>query len=233
MADKIIGKVPRKMKDYSNTRERLERAEDEIKKARLSREQSQREEDAQQRQKLERQSPRASRVNFVDLLNGQSDQRTARELPGALVLEGIRRQQDIGRKSAADHNASYAQYELKKLAEDFDRLNRSAMPVRAGGGYGEARIVETLAVKPRGNFDFDASRDPGRRQDSQFGNWQDEFAPRLTADRVRDADGSLRGGNRDHWASGDVEAVDTGWMLAEAKRLVEAVRQRSYGRGRV
>ena len=78
-------------------------------------------------------------------------------------------------------------------------------------------------------FNFQSSeRDP---VDFRF-EWADG-APKLNAGRIADAEGRLRSADRrarDNWASGRVEAVDTSWMLREARRLLEAVRDREYGR---
>jgi hypothetical protein len=210
-----------------STRERLEKSEQDIRKARLEREHEQREGDRAQRERLERQSPSGSRLSLVDILNGHSRERAASE-GGLDVITKLRADQELGRRTASQHNRSYERFEK---SADFNRL----MPVNSGGSYGEARLVETRAVKPRGQFDFDAGRDPGRRQDSQF-QWSDKFDPPGRVGRVRDAAGSMDADARtraDHWSGQGLHGIDPAFLLDVARRLIEIVNSPRYARGRV
>ena len=92
--------------------------------------------------------------------------------------------------------------------------------IRGGQRYG-------IHSAPSG-FNFQPS-DPGQVRDSRF-EWA-EGAPELRAGRVRDAEGRLRSSDaraRDHWSSGRVKPIDPEFLLEIARKIIEAVRQRSY-----
>jgi len=201
------------MNDDTDTRSRLAKAEQEIRKSRATREDRQREEDAQQRQRLERQSPSGARRSLVSMLNGTERERAGVASPSLDFMTKLREDQDLARRSPRFEKGS----------------------VEAGASYGSARLPEpSRAAKPGSNFDW-RDGEPGNPYGSRF-EWDQRFDPPRRVARVPDAAGRLNSNDaraRDLWASGNVEAVDTGWMLAEAKRLLEAVRRKEYGRGRV
>jgi len=157
--------------------------------------------------------------SLVDLLNGVGQERAARELPGVLMLEGIRKQQQLGRRTAADHNRAHERFEK---SEAFNRLHPG---LRRAYGDGRQDASGKWETGPRGNFDFDAARDPGRRQNSSF-QWSDEFAPPQGVSQVRDSAGRVRGDNEGgrHFAVGEPEGIDPSFLLDVARALIEAVR---------
>jgi len=60
-----------------------------------------------------------------------------------------------------------------------------------------------------------------------FNRLHPESLGKAPATRVRDAAGSLDGGARDQWPSGEISAIDAEWLLAAARALIEAVRARA------
>ena len=63
------------------------------------------------RNRLEQGSPTWARRNFADILNGLVADSASRELPGLAALEGVCKRQQLGYRTAADHNAAYRRYE--------------------------------------------------------------------------------------------------------------------------
>ena len=173
------------------------------------------EDDKATRARLERASPRAPRRNFVDILNGETRGRV-----GEIGLEGIakirdRYQYDGGRRTAAQHNAAHERFEK---SADFNRLHPASRS----------------HLRRASDFDLRPGEEPGNPFGSRF-QWSDEFAPPQGVRRVPDARGSVQGDNERgrHFAGGEPGAVDLDWMLEAARMLIEAVRSRGYGRGRV
>jgi hypothetical protein len=178
------------MEGFMNTRDRLQGSEEQIRKARSDREREQREGDRRQREALERQSSSASRRSLCDILNGFSRQRAPME-GGLDLISEIRKQQLFGRRTAQEHNRKHDALAKSGTFESFIARN-TPMPVEAGGSRGEARLPERRAVKPRGNFEIDAS-DPGN-EPGRF-SWQDKYTPPERAKILGDSAGSLRGGH--------------------------------------
>jgi len=56
------------------------------------------------RNRLEKGSPSAARRDFAGILNAMVADAAAREMPGLAALEGIRKGQRYGYKTAVDHN---------------------------------------------------------------------------------------------------------------------------------
>ena len=216
-----------------NTRDVLAKAERQINEARRKGEDEIRAGDRAQRERLERASPSGARRSFVDLLNGQSDQRASRELPGAIALDGIRKQQELGRRTPQEHNRVHDRLAKSGAFDAF--IARNATPVGAGASYGEARLPERRVAGPRGNFDFRPG-EPGNNLGSRF-EWSDEFVPPEGVGRVPDARGRVRGddvGGR-HFSDGEPESViaDLKWLLSATRALIAAVNSREYARNRV
>jgi hypothetical protein len=118
------------------------------------------------RERLEKMSPSAGRRNFATILNAMVADAAGREMPGLVALEGIRKAQRLGRRTAADYNRTYAKFERADLSE---------------------------------------------------------------ARRLLDAAGRLASGDpraRDHWSSGEPEAIAAEWLLTAARALVAAERER-------
>ena len=176
------------MDNFENTRDQLARCEHEINAAREKREQQERSEARSQRERLEKQSPSGARRGLVNLLNDMEHERAAVAAPGLDVITKIREQQKYGYKTDSDHNRTYAR--LEKSA-DFNRLHPLSRSVQAGVSYGEARLPESRAVKPRGNFDFGPG-EPGNKDGSRF-EWDQRFDPPRRVGIVPDAAGRLVG----------------------------------------
>jgi len=175
-------------------------------------------------------------------------ERAAVAAPGLDVITKLRADQQLGRRTAEQHNAAHARFEkaggVEGFGEALDRLHPLSRSVPAGVSYGEARLPESRAVKPRGNFDFGPG-EPGNRDGSGF-EWDQRFDPPRRVGIVPDAAGRLRGDGRarpneygdindgsDHWASGRMTPVQAAWLLDAARSLIEAVRSAKYGQGRV
>ena len=75
------------------------------------------------RERLEKMSPSAGRRNFAGILNAMVADAATREMPGLAALEGIRKGQRLGYKSASDHNRIYERLEKAGFAESFNRLH--------------------------------------------------------------------------------------------------------------
>jgi hypothetical protein len=75
------------------------------------------------RERLEKMSPSAGRRNFAGILNAMVAGAANREMPGLAALEGIRKGQRLGYKSASDHNRIYERLEKAGFAESFNRLH--------------------------------------------------------------------------------------------------------------
>jgi hypothetical protein len=73
------------------------------------------------RERLEKGSPSAGRRNFAGILNALVADAAEREMPGLAALEGIRKGQRLGYKSASDHNRIYERLEKAGFAESFNR----------------------------------------------------------------------------------------------------------------
>jgi len=72
------------------------------------------------RERLEKMSPSAGRRNFAGILNAMVADAAGREMPGLAALEGIRKGQRLGYKSASDHNR-ISRLEKAGFAESFNR----------------------------------------------------------------------------------------------------------------
>jgi hypothetical protein len=177
------------------------------------------------RERLERASPSAPRRSLVDILNGVSTDRARSEAPGLEALEGIRKAQRLGYRTAEDHNRAYARFE------------KTAAAVQGTGlSYGEARLMNERRGPSGSKFDFHSS-DPGRTRGSRF-EWNERFDPPRRVPRVKDTAGALHGDGRDrpgepvadrdlgsdHCSSGAVTAVQADFLLDAARSLIEAVR---------
>ena len=164
------------------------------------------------RDRLEKGSPSSARRNFAGMLNELVRDAAGRELPGLAALAEIRKGQKYGYKTAADHNRAHERFE--RLHPGLARVtNVPRDPTWSEPGY--QSYIPGTSVTP-GAGDRDARRE--------------RYVPPATAGRVRDADGSLRSDartRRDHWPSGEAEAIEAEWLLNEARRLIEAVRART------
>ena len=206
-----------------STRERLEKSEQEIRKARSDREAAQCNADRAQRARLEGQSPSAARLGLVNILNGVSDQRAVRELPGMIALEGIRKQQQLGRKTGADHNRTLAK--LESEAATFNRLHPSRLE-RAGGSDGSFHEAPS-------NFNFGS--DPGNRDSSRFLHGE-RFDPPRRVPKIRDSDGGMDSDARtraDHWNDQGVGGIDPAFVLEVARAIIAMVNSPRYSRNKV
>ena len=164
-------------------------------------------------------------------------------LPGVDAIHEIRKAQQLNRRSASAHNTVHDRLLQKGAFGDFNRLHGGTVNTAAHGstapvysGYG----VDGRRSRDGSNFEV-TSRDPGQGRGSRF-EWDERFDPELSAERVRDAEGAMDGARStedgandgsDHWASGKVTAVDTGWMLDTALRLIQMVRAKRYAEGKV
>jgi hypothetical protein len=133
------------------------------------------------------------------MLNTLVSESALREMPGLAALEGIRKAQRHGRRTATDHNRGYEKFE--RAAVGFNRLHpckmASAAPVAAD-------II---------------GEDDARGQ---------RYTPDLEAKRLLDAAGRLASDpstTRDHWPSGQPESIAAEWLLTAARALVAAERQ--------
>jgi hypothetical protein len=151
------------------------------------------------RERLEKMSSSNSgRRDFVGVLNALIADAAGKELPGLAALEGIRKMQRHGYRTAADHNRAYEKFE-RAVAESFNRLH----PKRASSAPVAANVIGS-----------DDARDQ-------------RFTSDLEARRLLDAAGRLASSNsrdQDHWPSGEPEAVAAQFLLDEARRLIAAIR---------
>ncbi len=193
------------MRTFENSRDMLVTSEREINEARAKREDAEREEARAVRSRLEKASPSGARVGLVDILNGVSSERSAVALPGLDAISKLRADQALGRRTAEQHNRTYA------------RLEKAARGVHSA---------------PSG-FNFDA-RDPGNYP-SRFSWNDRYDPPRrvpIVADAEGRLRGDGRDGpgegeandGSDHWADGEVSSVQAEFLLDAARALIEAVR---------
>jgi hypothetical protein len=152
------------------------------------------------RKQLEKASPSAGRRDFAGILNAMVPDAAGREMPGLAALEGIRKAQRLGRRTAADHNRAYKKYE--RAAVGFNRLfPRNKMA--------DAAPVAASII----------GEDDARDQ---------RFRPDLSeAKRLLDAAGALASGDpraRDYRPRGQPESIVAKFLLDAAWALVAAVR---------
>jgi hypothetical protein len=154
------------------------------------------------RNRLEKGSPSAGRRDFAGILNALVADAAAREMPGLAALEGIRKGQRHGYKTAADHNRAHERFEFERAAaESSNRLHPRSK----------------LASAP-----VEAERDDAR---------YDRIGPNLAeARRLLDAAGSLIADARtarDHWASGKATGIRAEFLLDAAIALINAANARA------
>ena len=154
------------------------------------------------RERWEKMSPSAGRRNFAGMLNTLVSESASREMPGLAALEMVRKGQRHGYRTASDHNRAYEKFE-RAAGEGFNRLfprNKlaSATPVAAN-------IIGPDDARSRVGADLAEAR------------------------RLLDAAGRLASDprtTRDHWSSGEAEAIAAQWLLTAARALVAAERER-------
>ena len=187
-----------------NARDRLTRSEHEINAARLKREQQERDEAREVRSRLERASPSGARRGLVALLNGMEHGQTAS--PNLDFMNKLRADQDLGRRTASQHNAAHTRFEKK--------YGVHSAPSSYNFKPGEPEN------NPRGSrFEADQRYDPPR-----------------SAGKIRDVDGSMNSDKRtrrDHWDGQGVHGVDAEFLLAVARALIAMVNSREHSRGDV
>ena len=154
------------------------------------------------RERLEKGSPSAGRRDFAGILNAMVADAATREMPGLAALEGIRKGQRHGYRTAADHNRAHERFEFERAAaEDFNRLH------------------------PRSKL---ASAPVGRERDNAR---DDRIGPDLAeARRLLDVAGSLIADARtarDHGASGKATGIRAEFLLDAAIALINAVNARA------
>ncbi len=235
------------MEDYfENSRDMLAKSERQIVEARRKREDLQRAEDKRVREGLEKMSASSGqRLSLADMLNRMSV--TRMETNGVDAITKIREQQDLGRRTPAQHNREYDKFEKAGGVENFNRLHpsselrgarplaRSMVPMDSGGATtGEPRLNPERRPGPRGNFDFRAD-DPGNLRGRYFE--PAEGSAQGSAGRVPDASGRVRGDNEGgrHFASGEVEAItaDLQWLLSATRALIATINDPRYARSKV
>ena len=160
------------------------------------------------RDRLERGSPSAPRRSLVNILNGMVTQDAASEMAGLDAILGIRKAQRLGYRTAADHNLAHARFEKRGGPEAFNRLH-----------------PDSLRKAPQ-EPDLAANDPPYRKP----------YVTPLRATQVRDAGGAMHGARStedgvnsgsDHWASGNVEAIEAAWLLDAARAIIAAVKLRA------
>ena len=157
------------------------------------------------RNRLEKGSPSSARRDFAGMLNALVVDSASRELPGLAALESVRKRQQLGYKTAADHNRAYEKFEK---SESFNRLLPASLT--------------------RSRFEI-GPRDPGNWDGSRFEADEPYVSP-LCANRVPDAGGELISEDRrarDHWPSGEPEVIQAAWLLEAARALILAARERA------
>jgi hypothetical protein len=160
------------------------------------------EQDKAQRARLEKQSPSAGRRDLAGIINSMVTQDAASEMAGIDAILGIRKAQRLSRRTASDHNRAYEIFE-RAAAEGFNRLHPQRKPAAPAP-------VDADRIGPD-----DAHRD--------------RIGPDLEAKRLLDAAGALASGDpraKDHWPSGQPEAIAAEWLLTAARALVAAERER-------
>lgn len=154
-------------------------------------------EDRRVRERLERNSVPAPRANRVADLNKAVAAHVERELPGLVAYGTLRLRQAGHTAEVRAHNRAHA-----------DWLRRNAVPVQGAGGSSSDAVLAPERRRSGEGTHFDhAESDPGNKDGSRFGHGE-KYDPPQRAGRVRDADGSMRGGqstedgsgdNSDHW----------------------------------
>jgi hypothetical protein len=97
------------------------------------------------RNRLEKGSPSWARRNFAGILNGMVADAAAREMPGLAALEGIRKGQRLGYRTAAQHNRTYAKLEESGA---FDRYERAEGVLEAARA-----LIEAVRARTKGRPD--------------------------------------------------------------------------------
>ena len=158
--------------------------------------------DREQRARLERNSSIGERADVCGMLNMVAGDHAGRELPGLGAYGVIRLLQNNGAaqaRTARQHNRTF---EKMLTTGALDRLHPDA----------EGRRGLRRAAAERSAGDDDA-RD-------------EEYVPKREARRVRDADGSIRGGDGKQFADGDVrDAMEV--LSVEDLRHIARARWRS------
>ncbi len=249
--------------NFENTRERLEKSEQQIRKTRLDREREQCAADREQRERLERASPSGSRRSLISILNAGN----------APDMDVVTRLRALEKLTAEKHNLEHARWltkadneqrvadDMRKLAAQcserldrlhpesalgrsgggfdfsegkFDHLGRSAMPVQdAGGSRSEARLLPERR-RPDSGTRFDFhTDDPGNRQGSRFGDWSDYTPDLASAKKLLGVAGKMMERARSISAGGEVHSVEATFLLESAKQVIEAVNSRLYSQRRV
>jgi hypothetical protein len=137
------------------------------------------------------------------VLNAIAAIHTAKEAPdGFMALNAIRKRQRLARRSSSAHNAAHERF--AKAAEGFNRL------------FPRNKMADAAPV----------SADRIGSDDAR----SERVGPDLTeAKRLLDAAGALASDprtTRDHWPSGEPEAIAAEWLLTAARALVAAERER-------
>ena len=147
--------------DFGNARGRREAFENRDAIERLAKREA--DDACRTRNRLETGSPSWARRNFADVLNALVADGASRELPGLAALEGIRKRQQYGYRSAEDHNRAYEKFQKSEAfgeaarARDY-RSSGEPAAIEAEGLLSAARaLIE--AVRAR------AARFPEGRRD--------------------------------------------------------------------
>ena len=151
------------------------------------------------RERLEKGSPSAGRRDFAGILNAMVADAAAREMPGLVALEAIRKGQRLGYKSAADHNRAHAKFG-RAAAEGFNRLHPWSK----------------LASAPVGS----------ERDDAHDRIGPDLAEARRLLDAAGSLIAEARTA-RDHWASGEATGIRAEFLLDAAIALINAVNARA------
>jgi hypothetical protein len=85
------------------------------------------------RNRLEKGSPSWARRNFAGILNAMVADAAAREMPGLAALEGIRKGQRHGYRTADQHNRTYEKLEKSGAFEALDRLHPASAAAERRG----------------------------------------------------------------------------------------------------
>ena len=116
------------------------------------------------RERLEKGSPSAGRRDFAGILNAMVADAATREMPGLAALEGIRKGQRYGYRTASDHNRAHEKFE-RAAAEGLNRLHPKSRRIGDAAGSlasSDARARdhwptgETVAIEP--GFLLDVTR---------------------------------------------------------------------------
>jgi hypothetical protein len=109
-----------------------------------------------QRNRLERGSPSAERLNFAGVLNSLVNDAASRELPGLAALEGVRKAQRLGYRTASQHkDDARDQPYVTPLSGTYQQIKDALGSVsgggsaqRASGEKGGLRLIWTLRSEP-------------------------------------------------------------------------------------